>query len=256
MSVTMKPGRDRVRGDPELAQLDRERLGEPLQPGLRRRVVRLPAVAQRRRARQVDDPAPLRLGHVLLHRPGHEERAAQVHVHDDVPVGVGHLEQQVVAGDPGVVHQHDRRAELRGDPVDGGLHLLGVADVGAHGQRAAAGGLDRLAPCRGRRPRSGRAPRRRTRRRPAARAVAAPMPRAAPVTIATRPSARSCRHPLEHRGQALAAADAHRLQAVAGLAAVHLAQQRGEDPAAGRADRVAEGDARAVDVDAVEVGCR
>jgi hypothetical protein len=61
-----------------------------------------------------------------------------------VPVGVGHLEQQVVAGDAGVVDQHDRRAELGGDPVDGGLHLLGVADVGADGQRPAAGGLDRL----------------------------------------------------------------------------------------------------------------
>ena len=33
--------------------------------------------------------------------------------------------------------------EFRGDPVDGGLHLLGVADVGAHRQRPPAGGLDR-----------------------------------------------------------------------------------------------------------------
>ena len=77
------------------------------------------------------------------------------------------------------------------------------------------------------------------------------MPRAAPVTIATR--AHQPSHPLEHGGQALAAADAHRLQPVAGLAAVHLAQQRGQDPAAGRADRVAERDARAVDVGALEV---
>ena len=79
------------------------------------------------------------------------------------------------------------------------------------------------------------------------------MPRAAPVTMATRLIEDD---PLEHRRQALAAADAHGLQAVAGLAAVHLAQQRGEDAAAGRADRVAERDARAVDVEPLEVGRR
>jgi hypothetical protein len=84
------------------------------------------------------------LDHVLLHRAGHEERSPQVHVHDQVPVGVGHLEQQVVAGDPSVVDQHDRRAELGGYPVDRRLHLLGVPDVGAHRQRPATRGLDRL----------------------------------------------------------------------------------------------------------------
>ena len=51
---------------------------------------------------------------------------------------------------------------------------------------------------------------------------------------------------LEHGGQALTAADAHGLQAVARAAAAHLAQQRGEDPPAGGADRMAERDARAV----------
>jgi CubicO group peptidase (beta-lactamase class C family) len=48
---------------------------------------------------------------------------------------------------------------------------------------------------------------------------------------------------LEDGRQALAAADAHRLKAVAGLAAVKLPQHRGEDAAAGGADRVAERDA-------------
>ena len=39
----------------------------------------------------------------------------------------------------------------------------------------------------------------------------------------------------------------------AGVAAGHLTGQRGQDAAAGGADRVAEGDARAVDVHPVEV---
>ena len=59
--------------------------------------------------------------------------------------------------------------------------------------------------------------------------------------------------PLEDGGQALATTDAHRLQPVPALAALHLVQQRGQDPAAGGADRVAERDARAVDVDALPV---
>ena len=53
-------GRDRVRGDPEPAQLDRERLGEALQAGLGRGVVGLAPVAQRRGAGQADDAAPAR----------------------------------------------------------------------------------------------------------------------------------------------------------------------------------------------------
>ena len=68
--------------------------------------------------------------------------------------------------------------------------------------------------------------------------------------VLARPSAR----PLEDGGEALPPADAHRLQAVAGPAAVHLAQERGEDPPAGRADGVAERDPRAVDVDPLQVG--
>src|SRR5688500_18548850 len=121
--------------------------------------------------------------------------------------------------------------------------------------------------------------------------MAAPMPRAAPVTIATRwslgrdsdmrqlleskmtgrtlPTAAPRRGPpracerwgaggplsdaLEQGGQALPAADAHRLQPVAGLAVGHLPGQRGQDAPAGGTHRVAQGDARAVDVGALEV---
>ena len=53
-----------------------------------------------------------------------------------------HLEEQVVAGDAGVVDQDGRRAELGGDALDGGLDRVGVGDVGADRERPAAGGVD------------------------------------------------------------------------------------------------------------------
>ncbi len=139
-----EPGRDAVDRDAELAQLDRERLGEALQARLGGGVVGLPAVAQRRRAGQVDDTAEPVLDHVLLHGPRHQERAAQVHAHDHVPVQLGHLEQQVVPGDAGVVHQHEGRTELGRDAPDGGLDLLRVGHVRADGERPPARGLDRV----------------------------------------------------------------------------------------------------------------
>ena len=132
-------GGDGVGGDAELAEFDGEGLGEALQTGLGRRVVDLAAVAERRAGGEVDDPAELGVDHVLLAGPGHQERAAQVHVHDRVPVGVAHLEQQVVAEHTGVVDQDGRRAELGGDPGDRRLHLRRVGDVAADGDGLAAG---------------------------------------------------------------------------------------------------------------------
>lgn len=60
--------------------------------------------------------------------------------------------------------------------------------------------------------------------------------------------------PLKYGGEALAAADAHGFEAVAGFAAVHFVEQCGEDADAGGADGVAERDAGAVHVDAVVIG--
>src|SRR3546814_12834336 len=53
---------------------------------------------------------------------------------------------------------------------------------------------------------------------------------------------------LEDRGDALPAADAHRLEPIAPVAAHQLARQIGENAPAGRADRVTERNARPVDV--------
>ena len=116
----------------------------------------------------------------------HQERAAQVHRHDRVPVVVGHLEQQVVAQDAGVVDQHDRRAELVGDPGHGGVDRRRGR---RRRRRPRAPGRRSTVICltvSAHAPSSGRRRRRRGRRPPAGRAVAAPMPRAAPVTMATR----------------------------------------------------------------------
>src|SRR5699024_7981393 len=51
---------------------------------------------------------------------------------------------------------------------------------------------------------------------------------------------RSLLQPFEHRGQSLPATDAHGLQTVAGVAALHLPRQSRQDARTGRADRVAE----------------
>ncbi len=139
-----EPGSDAVGRDAEPAQLDGEGLREALQPGLRRGVVGLAAVAQRRRARHVDDPAPRRRHHVLLHRPGHQERPAQVHVHHDVPVQLRHPEQQVVPGDARVVDQHGGRAQLGLHAGHRRLDLLGVGHVGPERPGAPTRGHDRV----------------------------------------------------------------------------------------------------------------
>src|SRR5690349_13108525 len=55
--------------------------------------------------------------------------------------------------------------------------------------------------------------------------------------------------PLEDRDVGLAAALAHDLEAVAAAGALELVEQGGHQAGAGGADRVAEGDAAAVDVD-------
>src|SRR5689334_485340 len=54
--------------------------------------------------------------------------------------------------------------------------------------------------------------------------------------------------PLDHAGDRLAEADAHRGDAVAGVAALQLGDERRGDAGAGRAERVTQGDAPAVRV--------
>ena len=111
-----EPRRDAVDVDVERAELDRERLRHPLQPGLRGRVVRLAAVAERRRRRDQHHLPALLLDHVLLRRAHGVERALQVRVDDGVPVVVAHLEEHVVADDPGARDEDVERAAVRRPP--------------------------------------------------------------------------------------------------------------------------------------------
>src|SRR4051794_14920425 len=134
--------RDRVRGDPERPQLDGQGLREALQARLGGRVVHLTAVAERRGAGEVDDAAPVVLGHEPLDLAGHQEGPAQVDGQHGVPVVVGHLEEHVVADDPGVVDQHRGAAEPVGDALHGGGDLLAVGDVDTDGEGPAACGGD------------------------------------------------------------------------------------------------------------------
>src|SRR6478736_1798754 len=102
---------DRVGVDAERAELDAERADEALNAHLGGGVVGLPPVAESGDAGEADDLAVLLLHEVLLGRPGHQEGPAEVDPDHDVPVVVAHLEQQVVAGDPGVVDPDVEAAE-------------------------------------------------------------------------------------------------------------------------------------------------
>ncbi len=178
---------DRVGRDVVAAELDRERLGEALDARLRGRVVGLPAVAERRRAREAHDAAPVRLDLELLHRLRHQERAAQVHADHGIPVVFRHLEEQVVAQDARVVDQDGRRAELVGDlRSTAAVTCLGVGDIRADTDRLAA----RLAMMASTVAVVSASRRSMTPTRlpsfASRSAIAAPMPRPAPVTIAVR----------------------------------------------------------------------
>ena len=94
------------------------------------------AESERGDAGQVEDLAVR-----LLHEPGlsgfgHVEDALEVDVHHQVPVLLGHLEEQVVAGDAGVVDQHVDPAELVDHALHGGLGGGRVDDVAADAHRA------------------------------------------------------------------------------------------------------------------------
>ena len=130
--------RDRVCRHSELAQLQREGLGEANQSSFGCGVVGLAAISECGGRGDVDDATPLRLRHMGLGCPGHQESTAQVNIHDGIPVGGAHLEDQVIPDDAGAVDQHRDRSKL-GDSL---LHCSNggpfVGDVRANGDRTTA----------------------------------------------------------------------------------------------------------------------
>jgi hypothetical protein len=99
------------------------------------RVVGLAAIAQRRHRRQVDDPPPIALDHLALRRPRAQKGALQMHRDDRVPIVVGHLVDQIVAGDAGVVDEDVERAEAQRDLLDQALDFVGDGDIGLEAER-------------------------------------------------------------------------------------------------------------------------
>ena len=106
MSVSIMPGRDHVDRHAARRHFPRQRLGEPDQPGLRRRVVGLPGVPHLPddRADGDDAPAPL-LEHRAHGRLRQREGRGQVRRQHRVPVLALHPHQQLIARDAGVADE-------------------------------------------------------------------------------------------------------------------------------------------------------
>ena len=137
--------RDRVRGDPVRAELDRERADEPHEPRLRRRVVRVarPAlVGARNRARR-EQPAPAGLDHVRHRRAETAEDAVQVDLEKRVPPFVVELRRRDVAGYRCVRDDDIEPAQLLDRPRDQGIDRARVGDVHLADDATASGCLDR-----------------------------------------------------------------------------------------------------------------
>src|SRR5579864_1364401 len=137
---------DRVAGDPVAGAFHCERPGQAKEPGLRRRVARLPEAAERAGDRRhVDHAAPLPLPHVRPHRLCAVERAGQVDAEIALPeLGRLLVELRSVVERAGVVDEDVDRAELLDRASDGRIDLGALGYVAANGERAAAEAADLL----------------------------------------------------------------------------------------------------------------
>ena len=112
-----RSGRDDVAGDVAAGELPGDAAGQAEQARLGRRVVGLAGLADLAADRRdVHDPAVARLHHPRRRAPDRVERAGEVRVEHGVPVLVGHADEQPVAGDAGVVHEHVDRPERGSRP--------------------------------------------------------------------------------------------------------------------------------------------
>lgn len=189
ISVSMKPGATALPGDAARGVLLRQRLGQADEPRLGRGVVRLPGVAHQAGDRAyVDDPPAFRARHLPADRLAGVERALEVDGKHAVEVLLGHLQQQLVAGDACVVDEDVDAAEVLADPAEGFLDERKVGHVAFVGRGADAEGLrfgDPVSAARSSAPAYTTA----TSAPFSANetAMAAPMPREPPVTTAVLP---------------------------------------------------------------------
>jgi len=75
---------------------------------------------------------------------GTVEHAAEVNVHDAVPLLAGHLRELLVGRDPGVVHEHVGRAERLVTDLDHVFDLGAIGDVGPGRDGRPARRFDRI----------------------------------------------------------------------------------------------------------------
>src|SRR6266702_1049181 len=128
-----EPGRDHVDRDGPAAQLASQRPGQPDQARLGRRVVGLAARAEQADHRgDEDDPPPAHPDHAADGALGHPVGAGQVGVEHRGEVVLAHQREQLVAGDPGVGHQHLHRAVGRLCLRERLVHRRRVAHVTLH----------------------------------------------------------------------------------------------------------------------------
>src|SRR5262249_46658845 len=130
---------DRVTCDPVPAALHRERLRQPENPGLRRRIAGLTETAERACNRgHVHDPAPTTLFHVWPYRLRAVEPPGEVDAEVPLPeLWTLVMELSHVVERPGVVDQDVDGAQLSDRPRDCRPHLLAIRYVTSHGERAA-----------------------------------------------------------------------------------------------------------------------
>ncbi len=105
---------NRVHRNPPAGKLPRQRLRQPDQPGLRRRIVRLPRrprLADHRR--DVDHPSPAALHHRRNHRLRQQESARKVRPQHLLKVRQLHPQRQPILGNPGIIHQNLHLPQVR-----------------------------------------------------------------------------------------------------------------------------------------------
>ena len=122
--------RDRVAGDPAARHFARDRFGQPDQPRLARRIVRLPGVAhQPRHAGDVDDVSAALLEHRADHCLDEIECALEIGIQHHIPVLLAHPHEEPVAGQPRIVDQNIHPRKVREDLLREFLHGCGLRHI-------------------------------------------------------------------------------------------------------------------------------